>query len=65
MSRISPITSNSPTSGDRCPLYFDDGEDPWSKKDQYFKVFDFDYNSGVRTAPVTAALLLGLAPLLL
>ena len=65
MSRIYPITSNYPISGDRCPLYFDDGEDPWSKKDQYFKVFDFDYSSGVRTAPVTAALLLCLTLLLL
>ncbi|XP_043232502.1 uncharacterized protein LOC122386877 [Amphibalanus amphitrite] len=42
---------------DRCPLYFDDGENPWEKKDQYFKVFDFKYNSGARLAPAATVLL--------
>lgn len=27
---------------DRCPLYFNDGEDPWTVDENYIRVFDFD-----------------------
>ena len=26
---------------DRCPMYFNDGEDPWTQEENYIKVFDF------------------------
>ena len=26
---------------DRCPMYFNDGEDPWTQEENYIRVFDF------------------------
>ena len=34
---------------DRCPMYFDDGEDPWTLKENFIRVFDF---SGWNSAAV-------------
>ena len=31
---------------DRCPMYFNDGSDPWQQDENYVRVFDFsNYNS--------------------
>jgi len=33
---------------DRCPMYFNDGEDPWTQEENYIKVFDFsEWSSAV------------------
>ena len=26
---------------DRCPMYFNDGEDPWTQEENYIRAFDF------------------------
>ena len=32
---------------DRCPMYFNDGEDPWTVEENYIKVFDFTNQNSV------------------
>lgn len=32
--------------GDQCPMYFDDGSNPWKKSDNVINVFNFGYLSG-------------------
>ena len=34
---------------DRCPMYYNDGEDPWTVEENYIKVFDFSNLSGAPT----------------
>lgn len=29
---------------DQCPMFFDDGSDPWSTQENYVKVFKFSYS---------------------
>lgn len=29
---------------DQCPMYFDDGSNPWMTKENYIKVFTFEYS---------------------
>ena len=33
---------------DRCPMYFNDGTDPWTVEENYHRVFNFD-NIGAGT----------------
>ena len=42
---------------DRCPMYFDDGEDPWTLKENFIRVFDFNGWSSA-AAPASEVLLL-------
>jgi len=50
---------------DRCPLYFNDGENPWARKDQYSVVFDFkgDASRGLAGTTLLLSALLGTAVL--
>ena len=37
---------------DRCPMYFNDGEDPWTVEENFIKVFDFNnLNVGAALLP--------------
>jgi len=49
---------------DRCPMYFNDGEDPWTQEENYIRVFDFAGWSPA-VAPSLVSYLLGLACLVI
>lgn len=36
------ISLNFPT-GDQCPMYFDDGADPWTQSENFVKIFNWDF----------------------
>ena len=43
---------------DRCPMYFNDGEDPWTIEENFIKVFDFNnLNGGVAMWPTWVLLI--------
>jgi len=43
---------------DRCPMYFNDGEDPWTVEENFIKVFDFNnLNGGLGLLPQFAVLI--------
>jgi len=47
---------------DRCPMYFDDGEDPWTLKENFIRVFDFSgWNSAAVPTSEQLCILLSLA----
>jgi len=47
---------------DRCPMYFDDGEDPWTLKENFIRVFDFSsWNSAAVPGIEQLCILLSLA----
>lgn len=54
-----------PISGDRCPLYFDDGENPWARSDPYFQVFDFGGSANQAVVAAATVALSALVTLLL
>merc|ERR1712131_417153 len=49
---------------DRCPMYFNDGEDPWTQEENYIKVFDFSQWSSA-VAPALIKTLLAVSSLTL
>ena len=52
LSPVSPVYKESNVSVDRCPMYFNDGEDPWTVEENFIKVFDFNnLNVGAALLP--------------
>ena len=36
---------------DRCPMYFNDGENPWEREENHIRVFNFDNGQYYNSAP--------------
>lgn len=46
---------------DRCPMYFNDGADPWNIEENHIRIFDFqDYNVATNSVVFSSQLLLAL-----
>ena len=42
---VSLVADENEREFDRCPMYFNDGSDPWTVEENYIRVFDFKGNS--------------------
>lgn len=43
-------------SGDRCPMHFDDGSNPWVQTESHIHLFHFFYNSATSPSSTTTIL---------
>lgn len=46
---VSMVMDENEREFDRCPMYFNDGADPWTVEENYHRVFNFD-NIGAGTS---------------
>lgn len=42
---------------DQCPMYFDDGENPWQNTENYIKIFDWDFYKASSSKLICLAIL--------
>ena len=53
-----------PFAVDRCPMYFNDGSDPWNIEENHIRVFDFSnldqYNGSSNQKPIMQFILIQL-----